>query len=293
MSASTGLAARLDSGGLVITSELVPPRAADPAAVERSVEQLAFADALNVTDLPRARPRMSALAAAVIAARAGADPILQMTCRDRNRIALAADALGAAALGVGAILPLGGDPLPEGAPGVAVKDLDAGGLVQLLADLSAGTLPDGSSVDGPPPRFLVGAAASPGFTPPESLAAKVRSGAAFVQTQVSLDPGRFADWVAGLRAIDALRGAALLPSVVVPASGRSVAMVGGFGAQVADGVAERAEAGEGEAVAREIVARLLELPEVRGLHVLAIGSDTASAARLAAYARQIGGGSRV
>jgi methylenetetrahydrofolate reductase (NADH) len=290
MSAAGGLAARLESGGLVITSELVPPRAADPGAVERAVEQLAFADAINVTDLPRARPRMSALAAAAIAVAAGADPILQMTCRDRNRIALAADALGAAALGVGAILPLGGDPIPEGVPGVAVKDLDAGGLVQLLADLSAGTLPDGSQADGPPPRFLVGAAASPGFTPPESLAAKVRSGAAFVQTQVSLDPDRFEEWVAGLRAVDALRGTPLLPSVVVPASGRSVELIAGFGAQVAGGVAERAEAGEGEAVAREIAARLLALPEVRGLHVLAIGSDTASAARLAAHAREIGAG---
>jgi methylenetetrahydrofolate reductase (NADPH) len=289
VSAAGGLAARLASGGLVITSELVPPRAADPAAVERSVAQLAFADAINVTDLPRARPRMSALAAAVIAVRAGADPILQMTVRDRNRIALAADALGAAALGVGAVLPLGGDPIPDGAPGVAVRDIDAGGLVQLLADLSAGTLPDGSQVDGAPPRFLVGAAASPGFTPPESLAAKVRAGAAFVQTQVSLDPDRFGEWVAGLRAAGALRGTPLLPSVVVPASARSVELVGGFGAQVADSVAERAEAGEGEAVAREIAARLLALPEVRGLHVLAIGSDTGSAARLAEYAREIAG----
>ncbi len=289
MSAVGGLAARLESGGLVITSELVPPRSADPGEVERAVEQLAFADAINVTDLPRARPRMSALAAAAIAVRAGADPILQMTSRDRNRIALAADALGAAALGVGAILALGGDPIPEGAPGVAVKDIDAGGLVELLARLSAGTLPDGAPADGPPPHFLVGAAASPGFTPPGSLAAKVRSGAAFVQTQVSLDPDSFGEWVAGLRAADALRGTPLLPSVVVPASRRSVELIGGFGAQVAAGVAERAEAGEGEAVAREIAARLLELPEVRGLHVLAIGSDTASAARLAAHARELGG----
>jgi methylenetetrahydrofolate reductase (NADH) len=289
VSAAGGFAARVGSGELVITSELVPPRAADAGAVERSVEQLAFADGLNITDLPRARPRMSALAAAAIAARVGAEPILQMTCRDRNRIALAADALGAAAVGVGAILPLGGDPLPEGVPGVAVGDLDAAGLVQLLADLAAGRLPDGSEVDGDPPRLLIGAAASPGFTPPASLAAKVDAGAAFVQTQVVLDADRFGEWVAGLREIDALGGAALLPSVVVPASARSVELVGGFGAQVAAGVAERAEAGEGEAVAREIVTRLLGLPEVRGLHVLAIGSDTASAARLAAFAREIGG----
>jgi methylenetetrahydrofolate reductase (NADPH) len=258
--------------------------------VERSVAALHFADGLNITDLPRARPRMSALAAAAIAVRAGAEPILQMTCRDRNRIALAADALGAAALGVGAVLPLGGDPLPEGAPGVAVSDLDAAGLVRLLTDLAAGTLPDGSRVEGPPPRLIVGAAASPGFTPPASLAAKVVAGAAFVQTQVVLDADRFAGWVAGLRAESALGDAALLPSVVVPASARSVELVGGFGAQVAAGVAERAEAGEGELVAQEIVTRLIELPEVRGLHVLAIGSDTGAAARLAAFARETKGG---
>ena len=90
-----------------------------------------------------------------------------------------------------------------------------------------------------------------------------------------------------MRAGDALGDAALLPSVVVPASARSVEMVSRFGAQVAAGVAERAEAGEGEAVAREVVERLVRIPEVRGLHVLAIGSDAAAAARLAVYAREV------
>jgi len=258
--------------------------------VARSVEQLSFADALNITDLPRARPRVSALAAAALAIGAGAEPILQMTTRDRNRIALAADALGAAALGVGAVLPLGGDPLPEGVPGTAVGDLDAGGLVQLLVDLSKGVLPDGSQLDGSPPRLLVGAAASPKFTPAGSLAAKIVAGASFVQTQIVLDADAFGTWVEGLREISALAGAPLLPSVVVPASARSVELVGGFGAQVAAGVAERAEAGEGEAVAREIVTRLVAMPEVRGVHVLSIGSDPSAAARLAAFAREVAAG---
>ena len=287
MTAAAGrFAARLAAGDFVVTSELVPPREADPAAVARSVEQLSFADALNVTDLPRARPRVSALAAAALAIGAGAEPILQMTTRDRNRIALAADALGAAALGVGAVLPLGGDPLPEGAPGKAAGDLDAGGLVQLLVDLSNGVLPDGSKLDGLPPQLLVGAAASPRFTPAASLAAKIAAGASFVQTQVVLDADAFAAWLEGLREISALAGAPLLPSVVVPASARSVELVGGFGAQVAAGVAERAEAGEGEAVAREIVTQLVAMPEVRGVHVLSIGSDPSAAARLAAFARE-------
>jgi methylenetetrahydrofolate reductase (NADPH) len=280
-----GLAARLAAREFLVTSELVPPRDGDAAAVERSVEQLAFADALNITDLPRARPRVSALAAAAIAIRAGAEPILQMTTRDRNRIALAADALGAIALGVGAVLPLGGDPIPDGVPGRAAGDLDAGGLVQLLVDLSNGLLPDGTQLDEAP-RLLVGAAASPKFTPAASLASKIAAGAAFVQTQVVLDADAFSDWVDGLREIDALGDVPLLPSVVAPASARSVELVGGFGAQVAPGVAERAEAGEGEAVAREIVTRLVAMPEVRGVHVLSIGSDSSAAARLAAFARQ-------
>jgi len=288
--AAGGFAARLAAGDFVVTSELVPPREADAAAVARSVEQLSFADALNITDLPRARPRVSALAAAALAIGAGAEPILQMTTRDRNRIALAADALGAAALGVGAVLPLGGDPLPEGVPGTAVGDLDAGGLVQLLVDLSKGVLPDGSHLDGSPPRLLVGAAASPKFTPAGSLAAKIVAGASFVQTQIVLDADAFGTWVEGLREISALAGAPLLPSVVVPASARSVELVGGFGAQVAAGVAERAEAGEGEAVAREIVTRLVAMPEVRGVHVLSIGSDPSAAARLAAFAREVAAG---
>jgi methylenetetrahydrofolate reductase (NADPH) len=287
---AAGFAARLAAREFVITSELVPPRGADPDPVRRAVAELAFANGLNITDLPRGRPRMSALGAAAIAVAAGAEPILQMTCRDRNRLALAADALGAAAIGVGAVLPLTGDQLPEGLPAAAVFDVDAAGLVQLLADLGRGVLPDGLAVDGPPPQLLVGATASPGYTPPATLAAKIAAGAAFVQTQVVLDADRFEEWVDGMRSASALGDAALLPSVVVPASARSVEMVRGFGAQVAAGVDDRAAAGEGEQVAREVVSRLLQIPEVRGLHVLAIGSGTDAAGRLAAFAREVAAG---
>ena len=129
---------RLRSGRPVITSELVPPRGADAEAVREQVATLAFADALNVTDLPQARTRMSALAAAALVLQAGGRPILQMTTRDRNRLALAADAIGAAALGVEAVLPLFGDPVPEGIEASEVRDVDSAGLVALLADLAHG-----------------------------------------------------------------------------------------------------------------------------------------------------------
>ena len=140
---------RLRSGEPVITSELVPPRGADAASVRAQVATLSFADALNVTDLPQARTRMSALAAAALVIQAGGRPILQMTTRDRNRLALAADAIGAAALGVEAILPLFGDPVPEGVDAQEVRDVDSPGLVALLADLAQGRTPDGLELDVP------------------------------------------------------------------------------------------------------------------------------------------------
>ena len=286
---SAGLAQRLSRREFVITSELVPPRGAGADAVRRAVSELAFADGLNVTDLPRARPRMSALAAAAVAVSEGAETILQMTCRDRNRLALAADALGAAALGVAAILPLYGDPLPDDVPAAAVNDIDAAGLVQLLVNLTRGLLPDGSLTDGAAPTLAIGAAASPGFTTVESLMAKVDAGATFVQTQIVLDVDRFGEWLDALRDSGVLGRVALLPSVVVPSSAEFVERVRGFGAQVAPEIEARAARGEGEAAAREVVARLLTMPEVSGLHVLPIGSSPAAAAALASFARRVVG----
>ena len=180
---------RFASGSPVITSELVPPRGADAASVRAQVETLRFADALNITDLPQARTRMSALAAAALVVQAGGRPILQMTTRDRNRLALAADAIGAAALGVEAILPLYGDPVPEGVEAKEVRDVDSPGLVALLAGLAHGRTPDGLELDVPA-TFLVGSAATPGRTSLDNLASKIDAGAAFVQTQMVLDAMR-------------------------------------------------------------------------------------------------------
>ena len=209
------------SGRPVITSELVPPRGADADGVREQVATLAFADALNVTDLPQARTRMSALAAAALVLQNGGRPILQMTTRDRNRLALAADAIGAAALGVEAVLPLYGDPVPEGIEASEVRDVDSAGLVALLAGLAAGRTPDGLELDVPA-SFLVGAAATPGRTTIENLTGKIDAGAAFVQTQIVLDPDAFAAWLEPFRDAGLCDRVAILPGVVIP---RSAAMV--------------------------------------------------------------------
>ncbi len=279
------LRARFREGLPVITSELVPPRGADAAGVRAQVEALAFADALNVTDLPQARTRMSALAASALVLQAGGRPILQMTTRDRNRLALAADAIGAAALGVEAILPLFGDPVPEGVQAAEVRDVDSAGLVALLADLAEGRTPDGLELDTPA-TFLIGAAATPGRTSVENLAGKIDAGAAFVQTQIVLDAHAFEAWLEPIREAGLTDRVAILPGVVIPRSAAMVDRMAGFGAQVAEGVAERAERGDGLAFACELAEHLLTLPGVAGLHLMPLGASPDAMAELAEHARR-------
>jgi 5,10-methylenetetrahydrofolate reductase len=228
---------------------------------------------------------MSALAAAALVLQAGGRPILQMTTRDRNRLALAADAIGAAALGVEAVLPLFGDPVPEGVKASEVRDVDSAGLVALLADLAAGRTPDGLVLDVPA-SFLVGAAATPGRTTLENLANKIDAGAAFVQTQIVLDADAFAAWLEPLGDAGLCDRVAILPGVVIPRSAAMVERMAGFGALVADGVAERAEQGDGLAFACELAERLLALPGVAGLHLMPLGASPEAMSELAAHARR-------
>ncbi|MDX6568040.1 MAG: methylenetetrahydrofolate reductase [Gaiellales bacterium] len=275
---------RLRSGEPVLTSELVPPRGADAASVRAQVATLAFADALNITDLPQARTRMSALAAAALVVQAGGRPILQMTTRDRNRLALAADAIGAAALGVEAVLPLYGDPVPDGIDAKEVRDVDSPGLVALLADLAHGRTPDGFDLDVPA-SFLVGAAATPGKTSLENLQSKIDAGASFVQTQMVLDAEAFAAWLEPIREAGLCERAAILPGLVIPRSAALVERLAGFGALVADGVAARAEQGEGLAVACELAEQLLAIPGVAGLHLMPLGAAPEAMTELALHAR--------
>jgi len=283
---SLGLAELLAGDGAVITSELVPPRGADAVAVRQQVAELEWADAVNVTDLPQARVRMSSLAACALAVQAGARPILQMTCRDRNRLALAADAIGAAALGVEAVLPLYGDPVPEDSPAAEIRDVDTPALVALLGELAQGRTPDGLELDVPA-RLLVGGAASPGKTDVANLQAKVDAGATFIQTQIVLDADAFAAWLEPVVAAGITERAALLVGIAIPRSAAFAARVQGFGALVAPDVAERAEAGDGLAVAREIVERVLALPGVRGLHLMPLGAAPGDLAGLAQHARGV------
>ena len=281
------LAALLEQGRFVVTGELVPPRSPDPESVRRLARQLrGRVDAVNVTDNAAARVAMSPLAAAMLAAGEGLEPVLQLTCRDRNRMALAADLLGAHALGIRAILCLSGDPIEIGPfrDVKAVFDLDAVGLVRLAADLGNGTGPGGMAV-APPAQFLVGVAEAPGADPSDGarLQAKVAAGAAFVQTQPVFDLDGFRAWLERIGERGLTDRTAVLAGVLPPHSARQLERFAGLpGWSVPEETLRRLrgvpdQRAEGIAIAAEMVERVRALPGVRGIHVMGLGPDSGEA----------------
>jgi methylenetetrahydrofolate reductase (NADPH) len=279
----------LAAGRFAVTAEIGPPRGVDPDAVTRKAALLrGWVDAANVTDCQGAHVRLSSLAGSVLAAQAGVEPVMQLTCRDRNRIALQSDLVGAAALGIPNVLLLTGDhPVfgdhPDAKP---VFDLDSVQLVWTARSLrDEGLLLSGRTVD-PRPSFLIGAVENP-FAPPAGfratrLAKKVAAGAEFCQTQFVFDVPVFARFMAevvdrgiadrcavlagvgpirSLRAHEFIRSS--VPGVHVPDEvGRRLRAV------PADRVAD-----EGVALCVETIRALREIPGVAGVHVMAFGHE--------------------
>ncbi|MEM7258300.1 MAG: methylenetetrahydrofolate reductase, partial [Pseudomonadota bacterium] len=191
----TALSTKLSAGEFAITAEIVPPASASSELLLAEAAHLkGLVDAINVTDGAGATTTMSSFSAAALLAGAGYEPVLQVTCRDRNRIALTADLLGAAAQGCHNLLILmGDDPAkgdqPEAKP---VFDLDSRQVMQLARQLrDEGVLPSGKALQAAPP-FFVGAADMP-FDPPadwkpDALQSKIDCGAQFTQTQFCFEP---------------------------------------------------------------------------------------------------------
>ena len=265
------LARLLDQGRFVVTGELVPPRSADPGVVRRAARRLrGLVDAVNVTDNATARVGMTPLAAAMLAASEGLDPVLQLTCRDRNRLALTADLLGAHALGIRAVLCLSGDPMEVGGTGAKpVFDLDAVGR---------GRAPGGTVIDLPA-RFLVGVAEAPGADPSGGarLAAKADAGATFAQTQPVYDAAQFAAWLDRLTARGLPDRVAILAGILPPTSAAQLERFATLpGWSVPAAVLDRMRAAadqrvEGIRLAAEMVAAVRTLPGVRGIHLMGLG----------------------
>ncbi|WP_432839812.1 methylenetetrahydrofolate reductase [Dactylosporangium sp. CA-092794] len=284
-----GLRAALASGRPVVTAEIGPPRDADPDAVLRKVKALrGWVDAANVTDNQGANVRVSSLAASVLVQRAGLEPVMQLTCRDRNRIALQSDLLGAGILGVPNVLLLTGDhptlgDHPEARP---VFDLDGVQLVWTARTLrDEGTHLSGRAI-GHRPGWLIGTVENPFAAPTEirarRLAKKAAAGAEFVQTQYVFDVPLFARWMEQVRALGVTEHCAVLAGV---GPVRSLRMLDFLATKVPGlhlpdevarrlrGVPEQRVAEEGLELCVETIRELVTVPGVSGVHVMAFGHE--------------------
>jgi methylenetetrahydrofolate reductase (NADPH) len=279
---------KLRAKRFVITAEVTPPTSTDRADLLAKVAPLkGLADAVNVTDSAGARPHLGAVTAAAMLVGAGIEPILQLTCRDRNRIALQSELMSAAASGVRNILVLRGDnpdagDQPDAKP---VFDLDTCQLLEtarLLRD--KGELPSGRVVSGVAP-FLLGAADSPIDPPPgwqpKGLAAKVAAGAQFSQTQFCMDAGVVRRYMARLAEYGLAGKLSVLIGIVPLRSAKSARWIKEklHGTIIPDALVERMERAsdpiaEGRRICLDMIAELATIPHVAGCHIMAPGNDS-------------------
>jgi methylenetetrahydrofolate reductase (NADPH) len=280
---------RLRSSRFVLTAEVTPPVSfAAEDLLNKALPLRGLADAVNVTDGAGARAHMGVTAAASILLQAGIDPILQLTCRDRNRIALQSELMGAAALGVRNLLLLGGDKPSAGdqPEAAAVFDLDARSLTQTARLMrERAELPTGVRVGGKAPFFL-GAADAPIDPPagwqPDALKAKIAAGAQFVQTQFCMDAGIVRRYTARLAEAGLTDQCFLLIGVNPLRSAKSAQWMRNhlFGTIIPDAFVARLETAkdptaEGRMICLDLIEELSTIPGVSGVHVMAPGNDAA------------------
>jgi methylenetetrahydrofolate reductase (NADPH) len=279
----SSLETKISTGRFVITAEIVPPLSAAPGKLLAEAELLqGKVDAINLTDAAAGKTSMSSFAAAAILAANGHEPILQVTCRDRNRIALAGDLIGAAAQGIQNLLILKGDD-PKGGDQPDAKpvfDYESGQLLALARDLrDKGELPSGRKVD-PAPRFFIGGADVP--RRPDAnwkagpLLAKIENGADFVQTQFCFDLDVCRAYIERLRSEGIIDRLAVIIGVGPIRSAKSARWMNEnlFGVHVPEATIQRLDgakdqAAEGRAICAELIAGLREIPGVAGAHVMA------------------------
>ncbi len=275
----------LQSKKFVITTELNPPKGTELAPLLERAESLrGVVDAFNLTDSHTARMSMSPIAAAHLLVDRGFEPILQITCRDRNRIALQADVLAAAALGIRNIVTMtgdhpGGGDHPDAKP---VFDIDSTALLQSLTGLQAGSDMSGAELRGAP-ELLVGAVVNPGADDLDReigrMEEKIEAGAAFFQTQAVYDPGDFERF---MRRVEGY-GVPILAGCIMLKSGN---MARNFNANVPgitvpDGIISRMDSAASSANTRrrasaEITAEIIRdiRPMCQGAHIMAIGWES-------------------
>jgi methylenetetrahydrofolate reductase (NADPH) len=279
------LAALLDAGEFVVTGEVVPPRSGDGSKVREAARGLVgYVDAVNVTDNPAASPHMSPLAGARFVHEAGAEPTLQLVCRDRNRLAITADLLGGWALGSRNLLILGGDPMDVGdhTDGKPVFDLGPNEVVELARRIrDEGTTGGGAEI-ADPPRYLIGVADVPLSDPydPAKLEAKLDAGGDVVWTQIVYDVDRLGEWADLVRPRGIFERAKVLVGLVPLRSLKNARFMDGlFGVHVPQGAFDVLETAGTDAERAgleftiDVAQRIRRIDGISGLHLMGIGRD--------------------
>lgn len=272
-----------------VTTEIGPPRGADVEAIARKAHALReWVDAANMTDNQGATVRMASWGASVVALHEGLEPVMQVQCRDRNRMALQSDLIAAAAVGIPNIVLMTGDQPKVGdhpdAPGVF--DLDSMSLLSTARKMrDEGKLISGRDLK-PPPRWLIGAVEDP-FAPGQEQAGrfgkKIDAGAEFVQTQYVFEVPRFAKWMETAKSLGYTDKCAVLAGV---GPIRSLGMLARLkqipGVSIPDSLTHRLEsipedriAEESIKICAEIIRELRDVPGVAGVHIMAVGIEDA------------------
>jgi methylenetetrahydrofolate reductase (NADPH) len=276
----------LDAGHFAVTGEVGPPRGSDPEVVRKKASHLVGkVDAVNLTDNQTAMVRMSSWAASLICKQMGLEPNYQMVCRDRNRLAMQSDILGAYALGLNTMLCLSGDHPRFGDHPMAanVHDLDSVQLIAMVKTMcEEGRFQGGAEISSPPKMF-VGAAANPFGDPQElralRLAKKVAAGADFIQTQCIYDMKRFKEFMRQAVDMGLCEKTYLLAGVTpLKSAGMAKYMASKVpGMTVPEAIVKRiasapkeSQADEGIKLCVEQMQELKEVPGVAGIHLMAI-----------------------
>lgn len=287
MKSGSNLEKVLTAGHFAATAELGPPKGSSVEAVQKKIALLkGKCDAVNITDNQTAVVRMSSAAASALCAREGLEPVMQMVARDRNRIAMQSDILGACALGVKTLLCLSGDHTCFGTQPCSknVYDIDSIQMIQMVKRLrdEKKLLDNEDLLDGGAPLFI-GAAANPFAEPMEfralHLKKKVDAGADFIQTQVIFDMEIFKKWMKQVRDLGAHEQCAILGGIIPLKSYNMAKYMANnvAGVIIPDSILKRMEAApkgkggeEGIKICLELIEQLRSIEGVRGVHLMAI-----------------------
>ncbi len=285
MKAGSNLEQILEGGKFAVTAELGPPKGTNQAAIQKKAEVLrGSCDAINITDNQTAIVRMSSLASCILIKQMGLEPVMQMVCRDRNRIAMQSDILGAVGFGIKNILALSGDHQKFGNHPMAknVYDIDSIQLVQTLAKMrDEKKFQSGDTFTGEAPLFI-GAAENPYGDPVEyrvlRLAKKAKAGASFIQTQAIFNVEKFAAWMEQVTARELDKQIHVLAGVIpMKSAGMARYMRDGVsGLEVPNELVVRMENAqdpkeEGVKICLEIIEQVKQIPGVHGIHIMAVG----------------------